>query len=75
MEQIGITYILAGLIVKCFIDGKTKIGRTELGGMLENFFPKNGWGHNLTKWLEQACNHVPGAKILKENNRVFVVKA
>ena len=75
MERIGIVYILAGLIAKCFNEGKTKIGRTELGGMLERDFPKYGFGFGLTDWLKEACNLVPGAQVVTEGNRIFVVKA
>jgi len=79
MERIGIVLILAGLIAKCFNEGRTKIGRSELGGMLERDFPKNGWGHSLTEWLEEACKLVPGAKIevvpAGTRNRIFVVQA
>ena len=75
MEHIGRVYILAGLIAKAFKAGNYKIGRTELGGQLERDFPQNGWGHKLTNWLEEACSLVPGAKVITEGNRVFVVKA
>jgi len=74
MERIGIVYILAGLIAKCFLEGKTKIGRTELGGMLERDFPKNGFGFDLTDWITEACNLVPGAKVVPEGSRIYVVK-
>jgi hypothetical protein len=74
MERIGIVYILAGLIAKCFLQGKTKIGRTELGGMLERDFPKNGVGFDLTDWITEACGLVPGAKVVPEGNRIYVVK-
>jgi len=75
MKRIGIVHILAGLIVKLFLEGKTKIGRTELGGMLENHFPKNGFGHKLTDWITEACTKVPGTQVIREGKHVFVVKA
>jgi hypothetical protein len=74
MEKIGIVYILAGLIAKCFNESKFKIGRTELGGMLERDFPKNGVGFELTDWIRAACELVPGAKVVPEGNRIFVIK-
>jgi hypothetical protein len=74
MERIGIVYILAGLIAKCFNEGKTKVNRSRFGEMLERDFPKYGVGFELTTWLTEACDLVPGAKIVREGNRIFVIK-
>jgi hypothetical protein len=67
-----IAQVLA-ILKKRIAEGQYRIPRTPVGGDLERDFQYNGYGKGLTSWIKEACKSIPGANVVKENVRFFVV--
>jgi hypothetical protein len=67
-----IAQVLA-ILKKRIADGQYRIPRTPIGGDLERDYQYNGYGKGLTGWIREACRSIPGANVVKEKGRVYVV--
>ena len=64
---------VCAILTKRISNGEYRIPRTPVGGDLERDFQYKGYGKGLTGWIREACKSIPGASVVKEKGRVFVV--